>query len=618
MAIRGRLEHLKLFMVFRSIIERRMSGVLTLQSVAAADATPIIKRAEIAHGYPVRTASNQRRDGLVHALVDEGLISSTEEVDLRNRATETQTPIDVMVLQMGLVAPRRLTSLQERVARQILLEPFSWTDGLYQFEEGVVRPNPGAQGIDLVDVLVEAAARTLTADAALQFVARYAHQTLWPTELAAHHALRFDTFFPAPNTRSMLEAATPFELIARVRGDRLQAAREVAVMVLAGMARYQAENPAIAAAAQAPATSGGIRRATAPANLAGRDAAPSAEGRPAVTIMRSKPSAPPESAGPPPPLRRGPEVTPPRRTADVAPPPVAVPLTPAAGGPPPPPRRAPGPGTPASGMDKSAAKPPPDERTMSRIRTARERLARLDGQSHYEVLGVTSSASPDGIRNAFRALARDFHPDQFVRFALEPADAAAVQRVFMAINRAQETLADPAARQEHDAEIALRATGQHVSSDGAGADVSRVFRAEKLIKEGLNLVRNGSNEVAKERFDEALSAVPDDPLARAGATYAGLMVALVGGASRTAMARAAEVLTDVTEGMGSEGGREEPFLYLGRVLRMLDQPERASAAFFRALKINPHCTEAASELRNMQRKQHEEKKGGLFGLRKKG
>ena len=49
----GRLEPLKLFKVFRGLLERRMSGVLTLRR------GQVVKQAQFADGHPVRTASCQ-------------------------------------------------------------------------------------------------------------------------------------------------------------------------------------------------------------------------------------------------------------------------------------------------------------------------------------------------------------------------------------------------------------------------------------------------------------------------------------------------------------------------------------------------------------------------------
>ena len=71
-------------------------------------------------------------------------------------------------------------------------------------------------------------------------------------------------------------------------------------------------------------------------------------------------------------------------------------------------------------------------------------------------------------------------------------------------------------------------------------------------------------------------------------------------------------------------GRDEPFVYLGRVHRQLGENDAACAAFEAALRANPRCAEAASELRFLQRHAPKSEKtgdssrsGGLFGMRKK-
>ncbi|WP_158859980.1 J domain-containing protein [Lunatibacter salilacus] len=62
---------------------------------------------------------------------------------------------------------------------------------------------------------------------------------------------------------------------------------------------------------------------------------------------------------------------------------------------------------------------------------------------YYKVLGLTSSATADEVKKAYRKLARKFHPD------LNPNDVSA-QRKFQEVNEANEVLSDPEKRKQYD------------------------------------------------------------------------------------------------------------------------------------------------------------------------
>jgi len=62
---------------------------------------------------------------------------------------------------------------------------------------------------------------------------------------------------------------------------------------------------------------------------------------------------------------------------------------------------------------------------------------------YYRILGIDKSATPKDIKNAFRKLARKYHPD------LNPNDKDA-KKNFQQINEANEVLSDPEKRKKYD------------------------------------------------------------------------------------------------------------------------------------------------------------------------
>ncbi|GAF94058.1 unnamed protein product, partial [marine sediment metagenome] len=67
----------------------------------------------------------------------------------------------------------------------------------------------------------------------------------------------------------------------------------------------------------------------------------------------------------------------------------------------------------------------------------------MAAKDYYQILGVKRDASQKEIRQAYRRLARRFHPD------VNPGDKAAEAR-FKEINEAHEVLSDPEKRKKYD------------------------------------------------------------------------------------------------------------------------------------------------------------------------
>lgn len=80
-------------------------------------------------------------------------------------------------------------------------------------------------------------------------------------------------------------------------------------------------------------------------------------------------------------------------------------------------------------------------------------------KTHYEVLGVSRSASADQIRSAYRKLALKHHPDQ----SKDPGSKA----IFIAATESYEVLSDPQSRQAYDERLSrqsARSTGRPPSA----------------------------------------------------------------------------------------------------------------------------------------------------------
>lgn len=71
---------------------------------------------------------------------------------------------------------------------------------------------------------------------------------------------------------------------------------------------------------------------------------------------------------------------------------------------------------------------------------------------YYNRLGIAPDAPPEAVRQAFRTRARAVHPDAHPH--LPPAEREALQRQFILLAQAYETLSDPARRARYDRERA--------------------------------------------------------------------------------------------------------------------------------------------------------------------
>jgi curved DNA-binding protein CbpA len=116
--------------------------------------------------------------------------------------------------------------------------------------------------------------------------------------------------------------------------------------------------------------------------------------------------------------------------------------------------------------------------------------------NYYEILGVERSASDQEIRERFRKLAREHHPDRY-----RGTDKAEAERKFQTLTEALNVLTNPGKRRQHDDQV--------VSGGARGpADFTQVAKA--YLSKGVKAFKDGDMSGAYENFDMAAKHNPQD------------------------------------------------------------------------------------------------------------
>ena len=115
---------------------------------------------------------------------------------------------------------------------------------------------------------------------------------------------------------------------------------------------------------------------------------------------------------------------------------------------------------------------------------------------YYVLLGVARNASRETIRQAFRTLARRYHPD---------AATGASAEKFRDIVAAYETLSDAARRRVYDASLQTNA----VRLPGVARPTNRAVTPEPLIAHGMRPTILMRDDVPNRMFDDDFFAIVD-------------------------------------------------------------------------------------------------------------
>lgn len=113
--------------------------------------------------------------------------------------------------------------------------------------------------------------------------------------------------------------------------------------------------------------------------------------------------------------------------------------------------------------------------------------------NYYDILGLPRNATTRQVRDRFRTLARELHPDRFQGEEKSEAEAR-----FQEITQAFNVLNDPVRRRDHDLELAR--------PDGLKEDSSEAARV--YLQRGIKAFREKQYSQAAENFDRATQENP--------------------------------------------------------------------------------------------------------------
>lgn len=186
--------------------------------------------------------------------------------------------------------------------------------------------------------------------------------------------------------------------------------------------------------------------------------------------------------------------------------------------------------------------------------------------TYYAILGVPPSSSLEDIKQAFRQLARRYHPD------LNPDDQQALKK-FQEASHAYQVLSDPTARKQYD---------QHLSGQGDHNFERLAERtAAEWYQKGLLLSQRGQYEKAIASYTEALNRNPTlvDAYNQRGFAYYKIR-------------QSSDAFADYVEAIKRDGQQATSYYYRGLTRFSLGYTDAAIADYTKAINRSPHHAQA--------------------------
>ncbi len=226
----------------------------------------------------------------------------------------------------------------------------------------------------------------------------------------------------------------------------------------------------------------------------------------------------------------------------------------------------------------------------------KDKLDELKDKNYYECLGVSQQANSGAIKKAYFVLAKQYHPDHFFDFPAEVREMAG--ELFTLITTAYETLTNDEERTKY--EEYLKTGKKQIENNEA----DKIVKAELQFQKGQILLKTNS---LKEAYDNFKWAVELNPMEGEYFSFLGWSIFKLDPNSDASKSKAIEY---IQRGLQLNKEHDSGYYFLGRILKVKGEEQKALEAFKTAYAKNQQNIDALREIRAYELSQKGQK--GVF------
>lgn len=237
---------------------------------------------------------------------------------------------------------------------------------------------------------------------------------------------------------------------------------------------------------------------------------------------------------------------------------------------------------PTTEMEKEEKKPLTEEQKKL-LEEFKDKLDELKDKNYYEYFNLNQQANITTIKKAYFTLAKQYHPDHFFDYPAEIKDAAS--DIFSFITTAYETLTNDEERKQYDEYLQ---TGKKQLENN---EADKIVKAELQFQKGQILLKTNN---IKEAYEQFKWAVELNPTEGEYLSYFGWTIFRLSPNSEDSMEKALEY---IQRGLQLNKEQDSGYYFLGRILKVKGDEQKAIEAFRTAYAKNQQNIDALREIR---------------------